>query len=170
MYINIYPDIEGLSFSILNPKQNCFISNHFIFLKDKKTQGRHAPLERPRGSSAYLLSPALATYSFPRRQTTMRAVQPPDILYKLLSRSIWRSWRRKPSQRWTGQGFPGGPEGKASACHAGDVGSIPGSGRSPGEGNDYPLQDSCLENPLDEEPGGLYGNWTGGIVQEQRLS
>ena len=38
---------------------------------------------------------------------------------------------------------------KESACDAGDVDSVPGSGRSPGEGNDYPLQYSCLENPMD---------------------
>ena len=46
-------------------------------------------------------------------------------------------------------GFPGGSEVKASASNAGDLGSIPGSGRSPGEGNGNPLQDSCLENPMD---------------------
>ena len=45
--------------------------------------------------------------------------------------------------------FPGGSDGKASAYNAGDPGSIPGSGRSPGEGNDNPLQYSCLENPVD---------------------
>ena len=39
--------------------------------------------------------------------------------------------------------------GKASTCNAGDMGSIPGSGRSPGEGNGNPLQYSCLENPMD---------------------
>ena len=39
--------------------------------------------------------------------------------------------------------------GKSSACNAGDLGSIPGSRRSPGEGNDNPLQYSCLENPVD---------------------
>ena len=44
---------------------------------------------------------------------------------------------------------------KESACNAGDPGSIPGSGRSPGEGNGNPLQDSCLESPWTEEPGGL---------------
>ena len=52
-------------------------------------------------------------------------------------------------------GDPGGPEVKASACNAGDPGSIPGSGRSLGEGKGIPLQYSCLENPMDEEPGGL---------------
>ena len=46
-------------------------------------------------------------------------------------------------------GFPGGSEGKESACNARDQGLIPGSGRSPGEGSDYPLQYSCLENSMD---------------------
>ena len=46
-------------------------------------------------------------------------------------------------------GFPGGSDGKASACNAGDLGSIPGSRRSPGEGSGNPLQHSCLENPMD---------------------
>ena len=46
-------------------------------------------------------------------------------------------------------GFPGGSEVKASACNAGDLGSIPGLGRSPGEGNGNPLQYSCLENSMD---------------------
>ena len=45
--------------------------------------------------------------------------------------------------------FPGGSEVKASACNAGDLDSIPVSGRSPGEGNVSPLQYSCLENPMD---------------------
>ena len=47
------------------------------------------------------------------------------------------------------QCFPGGSEVKASACNAGDLGSIPGLGRPPGEGNGNPLQYSCLENPMD---------------------
>ena len=46
------------------------------------------------------------------------------------------------------QGFPGGAEGKESTYNAGDLGSIPGSGRSPGEGDGYSLQCSCLENPM----------------------
>ena len=46
------------------------------------------------------------------------------------------------------RGFPGGSEVKAFACNMGDLGSIPGSGRSPGEGNGNPLQYSCLENPM----------------------
>ena len=48
-----------------------------------------------------------------------------------------------------GGDFPGGSDGKESTCSAGDLGSILGLGRSPGEGNGNPLQYSCLENPLD---------------------
>ena len=48
-----------------------------------------------------------------------------------------------------GLGFPGGSHGKESACNAGDPGLIPGSGRSPGEGNDNYSSISCLENPMD---------------------
>ena len=47
--------------------------------------------------------------------------------------------------------FPGGSDGKASAYNAGDLGSILGSGRFPGEGNGNPVQYSCLENPMDGE-------------------
>ena len=47
------------------------------------------------------------------------------------------------------QGFPGGSDGKQSVCNLGDPGSIPGSRRSPGEGNGNPLQYSSLENPMD---------------------
>ena len=51
--------------------------------------------------------------------------------------------------------FPGVSDSKESACSAGDLASIPGLGRSPGEGNGNPLQYSCLEIPWTEEPGGL---------------
>ena len=53
------------------------------------------------------------------------------------------------------EGFPGGSDGKESACNAGDLGSIPPSERSPGEGSGNPVQYSCLENSWTEEPGGL---------------
>ena len=48
-------------------------------------------------------------------------------------------------------GFPGGSDSEESACSAGDLGSIPESGRSPEEENDYPLQYSCLENSMHRE-------------------
>ena len=52
-------------------------------------------------------------------------------------------------------GFPGGTDGKASVCHVGDLGSIPGLGRFLGEGKGCILQYSCLKIPWTEEPGGL---------------
>ena len=51
-------------------------------------------------------------------------------------------------------GFPGSSDRKESACNAGDLGLIPGSGRFPGEGNGNPLQYSCLENHMDGEAWG----------------
>ena len=55
------------------------------------------------------------------------------------------------------EGFTGDSDGKDSACNAGDLGSIPGSERSPGEINSKPLQYSCLESSMNggEKPGGL---------------
>ena len=85
-------------------------------------------------------------------------------------RNLWRSpgqaWKAGClQQKWQEEGrwclcnlkvilcsihsFPGGSDGKESACNAGDLGLIPGSGRSPGEGNGNPLQYSCLENLID---------------------
>ena len=57
--------------------------------------------------------------------------------------------QKKEQEYGAKQDFPRGSDSKASACHAGYLDSIPGSGRSPGEGNGNPLQDSCLENPMD---------------------
>ena len=51
--------------------------------------------------------------------------------------------------------FPGGSDGKESACSAGDLGSIPGLGRSPGGGHGYLLQYSCLENSMDRKESGM---------------
>ena len=65
------------------------------------------------------------------------------------------------------RGFPGDSDGKESAYNAEDPGSIPGSGRSPGEGSGYPLQYSCLDNSMPEEPGGLYST---GLQSQTRLS
>ena len=59
------------------------------------------------------------------------------------------SYKEKGFNEATMVSFPGGSDGKASACNAGDPGSIPGLGRSPGEGNVYPLQYSGLENSVD---------------------
>ena len=61
-------------------------------------------------------------------------------------------------------GFPVGSVSKEAACNAGDPDLIPGSGRSPGEGNGNPLQHSCLENPMD---GGDWQATVHGVAKSQ---
>ena len=61
-------------------------------------------------------------------------------------------------------GFLGGSDSKQSACNVGDPGSIPGSGRSPGEGNGNPLQYSCLENPME---GGAWQATVHGVAKSR---
>ena len=58
-----------------------------------------------------------------------------------------RWWEKKALTPTTG--FPGGSDGTESTCNAGDLDLVPGWGRSPGEGNGYPLQYSCLESSMD---------------------
>ena len=60
-------------------------------------------------------------------------------------------------------GFPGGSDSKEPNCDAGDLGSIPGWGRSPGGGHGNPLQYSCLENPMDR------GAWWATVHGSQRV-
>ena len=60
--------------------------------------------------------------------------------------------------------FPCGSNGKESACNAGDLGLIPWLGRSPGEGNGYPLQCSCLENSMDR---GVWQDTVHGVTKIQ---
>ena len=60
--------------------------------------------------------------------------------------------------------LPSGSQVKASASNTGDLGSIPGSGRSPGEGNGNPLQYSCLENPMD---GGAWWATVHGVAKSR---
>ena len=64
-------------------------------------------------------------------------------------------------------GFPGGSDGKESTCNVGNLGSIPGLGRSPGEGNSYPLQYSFLKNSMDR---GLWRATVHGIAKSQTQS
>ena len=79
-----------------------------------------------------------------------------DISYKILKHAIGI------------HSFPCGSDGKESACNAGDPGSIPGLGRSPGEEKGYPLQNSCLENSMDR---GAWWSAVHGISKSQtRLS
>ena len=65
------------------------------------------------------------------------------------------------------QGFPGGPDGKESACNAGDPGWIPGLGRSTGERNGNPLWYSCLGNPMDR---GAWWATVHGVAKELKAT
>ena len=95
----------------------------------------------------------------PRVEPRSPALQAISLLYEL-SGKLWASSRssflhsgqqRRINRRvFKTVGFPGGSDGKASACNVGDPGSIPGWGRSSGEGNGNPLQYSCLENSMDK--------------------
>ena len=67
-------------------------------------------------------------------------------------------------------GFPDGSDGKESACNAGDQGSIPWLGRSPGEGNGNPLLYSCLENPMDRETYSLWDRKESDMTERLTLS
>ena len=80
-----------------------------------------------------------------------------EIVFSGESERTYMYWRGK-----TMEGFSGGPDGKESACNAGDPGSVPGSERSPGDGNGYALQHSCLENPMD---GGAWRAAVHGVTQ-----
>ena len=85
--------------------------------------------------------------------------QIPYINASIWNLEIWYWWTY-----FSDRGFPGGSEVKASAWNTGDPGSIPGSGRSPGEGNGTPLQYSCLENPME---GGARETTVHGVAKSQ---
>ena len=72
----------------------------------------------------------------------------------------WTYWVSIDTCIW----LPGGSDGKESACNVGDLGSIPGLGRSLGEGNGNPLQYSCLENPVD---GGAWWATVHGVTRSR---
>ena len=74
----------------------------------------------------------------------------PNLIYHIKMKSKWIM-----DLNVKHAAFPGSSVGKESACSAGDPSSIPGWGRSPGEGNVNPFQYSCLENPMDRGAWGL---------------
>ena len=109
----------------------------------------------------------------PTRETRVRSLGREDPLGKEMathsSTLAWRiPWRKDRLPNPVFLGFPGGSDSTESACNAGDLRLIPGSGRSPGEGNGNPLQYSCLENPRD---GGAWWGAVYGVAKSRaRLS
>ena len=108
-------------------------------------------------------------YSFCASSLNVKITSQPSVFEFYLTAPAKPYWRFQMSMYQSEvYGFPGGSEVKASACNAGDLGSIPGSGRSPGEGNGNPLQYSCLENPMD---GGSWWAAVHGVTKSRtRLS
>ena len=80
-----------------------------------------------------------------------------ETLIQFLGKKI--RWRRDRLPTPVFLGFPGGSDGKESACNVGDLGSIPGLGRSPGGGHGNPLQYSFLENPHRQRSLVGYSSW-----------
>ena len=78
--------------------------------------------------------------------------------------TTWKARLWLLGEKWRMLGFPGGSEGKESACNVGGLSSIPGSGWSPGEENGNPLQYSWLENPMD---GGAWRATVHGVAKSQ---
>ena len=76
----------------------------------------------------------------------------------------WEGGSKGRGHMYTYGGFPGSSDGNESACSVGDLGLIPGLGRSPGEGNGNPLQYSCLGNPTD---GGAWQATVHGVTKNR---
>ena len=90
-------------------------------------------------------------YGVAKSQTRLSTYHYHKIASIIVCAPVFISLGYLPRSGIAGWDFSGGSDGKASAYNAGDPGSIPGSGRSPGEGNGNPLQYSCLENSMDRE-------------------
>ena len=105
-----------------------------------------------------------------KEHTGRSALKYPPVLvggrFKRVGDAVWFlgqevpfPWRRDRLPTLLFLGFPGGSDGKESACNEGDLGSIAGLGRSPGGGHGNPVQYSCLENPHGQRSLGGYSPW-----------
>ena len=128
-----------------SPGKNTGVGCHFLLQCMKVKSQREVAQSRPHGLQPTRL---LYPWDFPGKST---GVGCHCLLHLMYEDSVNIS----SVSAGISLGFPGGSDGKESACNAGDSGLIPGWGRSPGEGNGNPLQYSCLENLWTEEPGRL---------------
>ena len=108
-----------------------------------RSLGQEDPLEKEMATHSSTLAWRIPWREEPGRLQSMGLQTVRD---NLVAEQQQQSILSFPFMLW---GFPNGSDGTVSACNAGDLGSIPGLGRSPGEGNGNPLQYSCLENPMD---------------------
>ena len=132
-----------------------------------KIEGRRRSGDR--GQDGWMASPTRWTWVWASSGRWWRT-EKPCVLQSIGSERVRHDWASEQQyntwsfvtgycQLW---GFPRGSEVKAPACNAGDLGSIPESGRSPEEGNSNPLQYSCLENPMDR------GAWRTAVLGLQK--
>ena len=107
------------------------------------------------GSNAHLwyllhwLVDSLPLSASPRNEISTKSRSIYSLVHRLDWFQVWWEAHLLHKELLSKEDFSGGSNGKQSACNAGDPGSIPGSGRSTGEGNGNPLWYSCLENPMD---------------------
>ena len=112
-----------------------------------RSPGREDPLEKGMAAHSRTLAWEIPPAGEPGG---LRAVH--GVAMSQARRHASLTWLNESSRKYIPPpdvGFPAGSDSKVSACSEGDLGSVPGSGRSPGEGNGNPLQYSCLENPMD---------------------
>ena len=102
-----------------------------------------SPTEHPQSSE----DRKLLSITVPRKRTKDFAQTPCSLVDVFIFKSQFRKYLA--SRCLPSLGFPGGSAVKNPPVYAGDAGSIPGSGRSPGEGNGYPFKYSCLKNSMD---------------------
>ena len=131
--------------------------------------GKHPCHQRTSGEPRFWTSPRLPWWFTVKNQAVIQVIQvrflgqedtPEKGMATHSSILGWRiPWTDNPWSLW---GLFGGSDGKESACNAGDLGSIPGLRRSPGEENGNPLQNSCLENPMDR---GAWGHKQSGTTE-----
>ena len=137
--------------------QQCLSHSPLSFHKGKQQEMLSQPLQKdpeacePCGSCMYLYLPLFALVA----ATHVAILQcTPPMWFLCVSHSTFHSFINSSHEHLLSTfyvGFPGGSDGKVSACNVGDPDSIPGLGRSPGEGNGNPLQYSCLANSMDGE-------------------
>ena len=98
-------------------------------------------------------------YILPQASWVAQLVKNLPVMQETWVQFLGPPWRRDRLPTSLFLGFPGGSDGKESSCNAGDLGLIPGLGRSPGIGHGNPLQYSCLESSMDRGPWWATVHW-----------
>ena len=111
----------------------------------------------PYSNGHFFLSPSREDFPFLKVYGRLNFLFPFESSQNEWIKSFLKHSFSKPS--WKSWGFPGGSDGKKSACNARDPGLIPALGRSPGEGNGNPLQYFCLKNSMDRAAWSGYSPW-----------